>query len=202
MYTYAVARPSQRHLILDAALRCFAERGYDATRVQHIADRAGVSNGALYRHFPSKQALAEQLYADALAGVTGPMAAAADTPRTVRERLQGCLGAMLAAYRAAPDAATFAVLRQQALMPALPADTVFPVTILERLVREGQAAGEVRNGDPKLLAAIFAGCLVRPLIVAQLAAPGSFDLLLQTKHDQTILDAAWAALARAGEDRP
>lgn len=201
MYTYFVARPSQEHLILDAAVHCFAERGYDATRVQHIADRAGVSNGALYRHFSSKEALAQHLFAAALADVTDRMALAADTGGSIRDRLQACLQACLDAYRAAPDAATFALLRQQSLMPQLPQDAVFPIQIIERLVREGQDSGAIRDGDPKLLAAIFLGCVLRPLIVSQLAAAGSFDPLHDSGHDQTVRDAAWAALARPRGDR-
>ena len=51
-------RPSRESEILDAALACFAERGYDGTRVRHIAQRAGVSEAALYRHHPSKEAVA------------------------------------------------------------------------------------------------------------------------------------------------
>ena len=50
-------RPSQRAAIIDAALHCFADRGFDATRVKHIAEEAGVAESALYRHFPSKRRL-------------------------------------------------------------------------------------------------------------------------------------------------
>lgn len=40
-----------------AALELFAERGYDATRTAQIAERAGVSEMTLFRHFSSKEAL-------------------------------------------------------------------------------------------------------------------------------------------------
>lgn len=40
-----------------AALELFAERGYDATGTARIAERAGVSEMTLFRHFPSKEAL-------------------------------------------------------------------------------------------------------------------------------------------------
>lgn len=40
-----------------AALELFAERGYDATGTVRIAERAGVSEMTLFRHFPSKEAL-------------------------------------------------------------------------------------------------------------------------------------------------
>lgn len=46
-----------RELILDAALRVFAERGYAEARVQEIAQAAGVSTGTVYAIFPGKQEL-------------------------------------------------------------------------------------------------------------------------------------------------
>ena len=56
-------RPSQKENILRAAVDCFAEQGYDGTRVRHIAERAGVSEAALYRHYASAEALAQELFA-------------------------------------------------------------------------------------------------------------------------------------------
>jgi len=50
----AEARPDE---ILDAALAVFTERGFDAARVDDIAARAGISKGAVYLYFDSKEAL-------------------------------------------------------------------------------------------------------------------------------------------------
>jgi AcrR family transcriptional regulator len=46
-----------RHRILDAAHRLFRERGYAATSMEQIADAAGVTKGAIYGHFASKEDL-------------------------------------------------------------------------------------------------------------------------------------------------
>lgn len=46
-----------RARILDAAAAGFAEQGYDGTSVAEICGRAGVSKGAFYHHFASKQDL-------------------------------------------------------------------------------------------------------------------------------------------------
>jgi AcrR family transcriptional regulator len=48
--------------ILAAALELFAERGFHATNVPHMADRAGVSVGTLYHYFANKEAIANELY--------------------------------------------------------------------------------------------------------------------------------------------
>ncbi len=48
--------------LLDAGAALFAERGYHATTMTAIAERAGAAIGSLYQFFPSKEALAEALF--------------------------------------------------------------------------------------------------------------------------------------------
>jgi AcrR family transcriptional regulator len=52
----------KREAILAAALELFAERGFHGTAVPHIAERAGVGAGTIYRHFASKEAMVNVLY--------------------------------------------------------------------------------------------------------------------------------------------
>ena len=56
-----------RARILDAALTSFLEAGYEQTTVALIRERSGVSNGALFHHFPTKEAIADALYVEAIA---------------------------------------------------------------------------------------------------------------------------------------
>lgn len=51
------AREAKRTELLDAAARCFAERGYHATRTADICALAGMSSGNLFHYFPTKQAV-------------------------------------------------------------------------------------------------------------------------------------------------
>ncbi len=55
----------KRRIILDAALRVFAERGFHGTNVPEVAGQAGVGVGTLYRYFENKEALVNQVYRDA-----------------------------------------------------------------------------------------------------------------------------------------
>lgn len=48
------ARPGE---LMSAALQVFAERGFAATRLEEVAQRAGVSKGTVYLYFESKEAL-------------------------------------------------------------------------------------------------------------------------------------------------
>lgn len=52
------ARPEE---ILDAALRLFGEKGFSATRMQDVANAAGISKGTLYLYFSNKEAIFYQV---------------------------------------------------------------------------------------------------------------------------------------------
>ncbi|HWI63418.1 MAG TPA: TetR/AcrR family transcriptional regulator [Symbiobacteriaceae bacterium] len=58
----ASTREEKRAAILNAALELFAERGYHATNVPLIAERAGISVGTLYHYFESKESVVNELY--------------------------------------------------------------------------------------------------------------------------------------------
>jgi AcrR family transcriptional regulator len=74
--------------ILDAALDLFDRDGYAAVSMSDVRRAAGVSNGSLYHHFPSKPAIAAALRDRALTGWRTAFAAAldeaADTPAAIR----------------------------------------------------------------------------------------------------------------------
>ncbi|MFC6334032.1 TetR/AcrR family transcriptional regulator [Paenibacillus septentrionalis] len=48
---------SKKQSIIDAAIELFSEKGYEATSIQEITERCGISKGAFYLHFKSKDEL-------------------------------------------------------------------------------------------------------------------------------------------------
>ena len=57
-----VASEETRRQILDTALKLFRERGFDETTIRDIASRAGLSLGAAYYYFKSKEAIVGAYY--------------------------------------------------------------------------------------------------------------------------------------------
>jgi AcrR family transcriptional regulator len=81
-----------RTRILQTAAVCFAERGYDATGVAEVCRRAGLSKGAFYHHFASKQALFLELLNRWLSGLDAEMERARAGAATVPEALLAIAG--------------------------------------------------------------------------------------------------------------
>jgi TetR/AcrR family transcriptional regulator len=59
------ARPGE---LLDAALDLFVEKGFAATRVEEVAQRAGVSKGTLFLYFSSKEELFKAVVRENISG--------------------------------------------------------------------------------------------------------------------------------------
>lgn len=165
---------STRRRIERAALELFRDHGVDGATTREIARRAGLSEGALYRHFPSKGAIAETLFAalhDRLA-------------RLVREA--GANGADLGAqadlvvegYCAVADEDwthfAFHLLHTAHFLPT-PAGQDNPVSAAEDLIAAAMARSEIEEGDPAVLAAMALGVVLQPALHK---AHGRFSFLL------------------------
>src|SRR5918992_5560704 len=86
-------RAESRSRIIAQSLRLFAEHGYDRTTIKMIADAAGISQGLIYAHFASKDALLVAIFEESMADIRESFAAAGDAadPRERFERyIRGC----------------------------------------------------------------------------------------------------------------
>lgn len=84
----AVAKAATRERLLDAGLRVFSLRGYEGATVRQIADEADCTTGALFAHFPTKQALflvlLDERYLTKIAALSDTLAAASTPAEAMR----------------------------------------------------------------------------------------------------------------------
>ena len=82
------AKADRRQAMLDAAARLFAERGFNGVSIEDLGGATGVSGPAVYRHFPSKQAVLAALLVgvsrDLLEGGAAVIAASDDDAAALR----------------------------------------------------------------------------------------------------------------------
>src|ERR1700687_4377152 len=64
MSTLRMTGDLRRQLILGAAKRCFARHGFAGTTTKSVAAAASISEGLLFKHFPSKAALYAEILAE------------------------------------------------------------------------------------------------------------------------------------------
>lgn len=109
-----------RELLVATARQLFTERGYPATSIDDIVQRAGVAKGSLYHHFDGKEAIFRAAYesvqAEAVASVMAAATAAGEPWAAVRAGLAAFLDACLEpSFRRIVVLDSISVLQHQAL---------------------------------------------------------------------------------------
>ncbi|MDV6013497.1 TetR/AcrR family transcriptional regulator [Haloechinothrix sp. LS1_15] len=74
--------------LVEAATELFAEHGFESTSVQSIVDAAGVTKGAMYHYFDSKDDLLYEIYGRLLRMQTAQLERIAATDRPLVERIR------------------------------------------------------------------------------------------------------------------
>jgi len=170
---------ARRAQIVAAAIATLAEVGYDRASFAEIARRAGLrSTGLISYHFANKEELVERVAAEVLAAF-----AAFVRPRVEAEgTAAGAIGAYLSASVAfvAADRRPLLALLEIAAHARSPGggprqDRLWEADLdaLERVLRGGQAAGELRRFDPRLAAIAIRAA--RDGVVRQVATDRSLE---------------------------
>jgi AcrR family transcriptional regulator len=179
--------------LLAEATRLFAERGYDRTSVQEIVEAAGVTKGALYHYFGSKDDLLHEIYGRVLRLQTDRLNAIAARSTPVRERLaEAAADVVVTSIQNLDDTKIFFRSMHQ-LSPekqkAVRAERRHYHETFRSLVEEGQRDGHFRpEPRPDLVVDFFFGSVHHlgtwyhadgPLAAEQVASEFS-DLLLHS----------------------
>ena len=152
----------KRQLILDAAVRVFAHKGYHTCRVGDIAEEAGVAHGLLYHYFKSKEELLETIFRNTWTLMLETIHGVESLDDPARETLRKVAAIVLRSWRDTPDIVRVLV-REVTRSPHLQQEieeTEQAFTALERIIRTGQENGEFREGvNPRFASFIFYGAL-------------------------------------------
>lgn len=154
-----------REAIEREALRLFAAKGVDATSTKDIAQAVGVAEAALYRHFASKESMAQAIFARHYAALARDIRAIAERPQSFAARVDALVGLFCGLFDAEPDVFAFLLLNQHAHLRFVPEDPQANVVeALRGLMEEACTAGETLIADADLAAAIGLGIVVQPAL--------------------------------------
>ena len=93
----------KRRLILDAAVRVFAQQGFNQCRVSDIADEAGVAYGLVYHYFRSKDEVLDTLFLERWNVMLDVIREADAGEGPARDKLQTIAAFIVDSYRHDPD---------------------------------------------------------------------------------------------------
>lgn len=166
-----------RSRILEAALRLFSQSGYEAASVDDICAAAGVSKGAFYHHFPTKQAVFLQLLDNWLAGLDEQFSQARQGAENVAEIFMRMTASVPGIFR---DADRRLPMFLEFWAQASRDEAVWKATIapyrryrdyFASLIQQGIAEGVFRPVDPqaaaRLVVALAVGMLLQGLLDPQ-----------------------------------
>lgn len=141
--------------ILTAATRLFQQKGYHATSMQDIADAVGLQKGSLYHYISGKEDLLVVIIQDAIAQYNARLAKVTVMDLPVRDRLELAVRYHLKGIADNLGMLTIFLRESYALneeqQRQIATDSNRYNRMFEDLYREGIAAGQVRDLDPKLV---------------------------------------------------
>jgi AcrR family transcriptional regulator len=201
-----MSKRDPKQLILDAALSAFAELGFEQATTAHILSRGGISNGALFHHFPTKDALAEALYLRGIGSYQEGLLRALERHSAAdpaRATIRAAVYHHLAWVEANRDLARFMYERGRpdwqpahgAAVRKLNRSTAMHV---RDWIAPLAAAGVVRD----LPLTVLAACVVGPAHFVARRWLSGMIAARPTSFADALADAAWAALAPSKPRRP
>ena len=179
-----------RHRIETAAIRLFVEHGVSDTSVRDIARAVDISEGALYRHFASKEDLVWTLFERHYVEFARRLQALSEVEGTARRKLATMIREFCRAHDDNPLLFRFLLFVQHDQLTKLGPETLTPVQIIRNVLRAAIASGEIPDQPPELATAIVFGVVLEPV---QFAAYGGLPAEMATLCDRLVV-AAWAAV--------
>lgn len=186
---------ARRRQIMDAAIACFAREGFHRTTMQHILREAGLSAGALYRYFASKEAIVAAIAAEHHAPEGAALTAAEandDVPTSLRDLVLASLGRLADAdeqrWRRVTVQLWAEALRDDNVMAIVRDGLDGPIEVLAAVIRRAQRRGELPRGmdadaAARVFASIFEGLVLQQAFDPDLDVDAYIDAVL------TLLDA-------------
>jgi len=179
-----------RDRIEKAAIRLFVEKGVAETSVRDIARAVDISEGALYRHFVSKDELVWATFERHYVAFADRLGALAQGETTAHGKLAAMIRGFCQAHDEDPTLFRFLLFVQHGQLSKLAPGTPNPVDAVRTVLEHGIASREIPDQAPDVATALVFGIVLQPVTFA---AYGRLPSTMGPMSDR-LVTAAWAAV--------
>ena len=161
-----------KHRIARAALELFVKDGYDAATTRQIAAKCDLSEGAIYRHYSSKDDIARELFLSIHRQLTNLIAEAGTSSDSIDEAVANLVSAYCQVADEDWTLYAFHLLQLHRFLGFWDDADGDPVTAVAQIIKRAIQAKQLPTGDPELLAGMAMGVVTQ---VAQNKCYGRVD---------------------------
>jgi AcrR family transcriptional regulator len=179
-----------RDRIEQAAIRLFVDYGVSDTSVRDIARAVNLSEGALYRHFVSKDELVWSLFERHYVDFAQELRVVSAQEQSPRRKVSAMIQQFCRSHDENPTLFRFLLFVQHGQLAKLAPDALTPVRVIRDVLAAAIGSGEIPAQDPELATAILFGVVLEPV---QFAAYGTLPDRMMPLCDR-LVGAAWAAV--------
>lgn len=143
------------------ALKLFAAQGVDGVSIKEIAQACGISDGAMYRHFESKDALARTLFQAIHARLLGVLEARIKPGDSLEAAVRALVGAYCELAETDPAAFAYHLTARNTVLARAGDGGADPSALLAARLKAAMDAGDVPQADPELTSAMALGVVLQ-----------------------------------------
>lgn len=182
--------------ILTAALDLFVERGFHSVSVHDVQKNANVSIGSIYNHFGGKEGIAKALYYHLLNEFDEMIEQVLKQDMSSRERCNRIIQLLFEYTESRRNIISYMLhaKHREFLPDEPPICSASPFKAMRNIVQQGMDTGEIRRGDPWVVAASVFGGAIRMI---HLRLDGVINEPLTAKYEETI-QCMWMGLGGVG----
>ncbi|WP_109260194.1 TetR/AcrR family transcriptional regulator [Hyphobacterium indicum] len=144
-----------------AALKLFAARGVDGVSIKDIASACDISDGAMYRHFKSKESLAHTLFQAIHARLLGMLREKAAPDAGLEATVRTVVTAYCELAEQDPAAFAYHLTARNTVLARAGDGGADPSSLMAQRVAAAITAGEIPAGDPELKSAMALGVVLQ-----------------------------------------
>lgn len=176
--------------IVRAALHLFVRKGVDGASMRDVVHEAGISLGAFYNHYRSKEELAWTLFSEGWSGIATEMRRRARAEEGLRNQLRAIVGYVFAFFDEDPDQVGYVFFSRHLHLRQVNVRLPNPHLVIRLFITNAIARGEARKMDAEVATQIVMGVVIQ-MIDAKMLNLVKGPL---ATHAQEVADALYRAL--------